>query len=502
MTTDLLVIGGGINGAGVARDAAGRGLRVFLCEKDDLAQHTSSASTKLIHGGLRYLEYYDFALVRHALKEREVLLRSAPHIIWPLRFVLPYHRGLRARWMIRAGLFLYDYLGGRKLLPASCSLDLTRHPAGEALKSVYTTGFEYSDCWVQDSRLVTLCAMDARARGAVVKTRTRCVALQRRQDHWLARLKESESGREYQVKARALVNAAGPWVEQVLDLGQSLTSGHRVRLVKGSHVVVPRLFDHEYPYLFQHHDGRVLFAIPYEKQFTLLGTTDIEVNEIGDKTEIDSEEIRYICEAASGYFKQTVVPGDVVWSYSGVRPLHDDAAGNASKVTRDYNLFLDTREAPIVSVFGGKITTHRRLAEEVMGLLAEPLGISTPDWTASNHLPGGDIPDADYHRFLQTCTHRYSWMPRELLRDYTRNYGTRVSMILEGCDAMEDLGRHFEGPLYQREVEYLMDQEFACTADDVLWRRSRKGLFVSEATARDLDDWMGGERPDLSAGKL
>lgn len=494
ITTDLLVVGGGINGAGIARDAAGRGLSVFLCEKDDLAQHTSSASTKLIHGGLRYLENYDFSLVRHALCEREVLLRAAPHIIWPMRFVLPHHKALRPQWLIRTGLFLYDHIGGRKMLPSSHRIDLRKHPAGALLKPAFKSGFEYSDCWVQDARLVVINAMDARARGAQIRTRTRCVGIARHASHWLADLRDEITGQTYQVQTRALVNAAGPWVEQVLHLDADRRSEQRVRLVKGSHIVVPRLFDHQYPYIFQNADGRVLFAIPFERDFTLLGTTDQEVGEIPVQAQITGEEITYICSAINEYLNRPVTPTDVVWSYSGVRPLYDDDAISASKVTRDYKLDLDSNGAPMLSVFGGKITTYRVLAEQVMQLLTHPLQIRQPDWTATVALPGGDIENADFNAFLADCRNRYSWLPEDLLYDYARNYGSRISTLLSGCCDLQTLGRHFDGPLYEREVTYLMQQEFAQTAEDVLWRRSKKGLLVSRQAARDLDHWMAENR--------
>lgn len=490
ITTDLLIIGGGINGAGIARDAAGRGLSVLLCEKDDLAQHTSSASTKLIHGGLRYLEYYDFRLVRHALRERELLLRAAPHIIWPMRFVLPHHKTLRPQWLIRIGLFLYDHIGGRKQLPSSHRVNLRKHPAGELLKPIFKSGFEYSDCWVQDARLVVLNAMDAEVRGARIRTRTRCTGFRRHATHWLADLREETTGDQYQVKARALVNAAGPWVEQVLHLDSERRSEKRLRLVKGSHIVVPRLFDHPYPYIFQNADGRVLFAIPFERDFTLLGTTDREVMELPVQAQIAEDEISYICRAVDEYLNKPVVPADVVWSYSGVRPLYDDAAISASKVTRDYKLDLDTDGAPILSVFGGKITTYRVLAEQVLDLLAKPLEFHHPDWTADTPLPGGEIENADFNAFLGVCKDTYIWLPDDLLYDYARNYGSRISMLLNGCREMRALGRHFGGPLYEREVAYLMEHEFARTAEDVLWRRSKKGLFVSEEAAERLAEWM------------
>lgn len=488
--TDLLVIGGGINGVGIARDAAGRCLRVYLCEKDDLAQHTSSASTKLIHGGLRYLEQYDFKLVRHALQEREVLLRSAPHIIHPLRFILPHHRELRPRWMIRLGLFIYDYLGGRKLLPASQGVNLKTHQAGKALKRQFTDGFEYSDCWVQDARLVVLTAMDAEERGAIIKTHTECTALDRFDDHWIATLRENGSGVITRVKAGAVINAAGPWVEKVLKSGVELSGQSAVRFVKGSHVVVPKLFEHAYPYIFQNGDGRILFAIPFEGEFTLLGTTDIEVSDIPEPVVISPEETNYICQAVSEYFNKPVSTNDVVWSYSGVRPLYDDAASDASNVTRDYHLDLNTNGAPVVSVYGGKITTHRRLAEEALELLSSSFEVAGEPWTAESHLPGGDIVNADLNQFFSMCNKLYPWMEQRLLKDYATKYGTRVSKLLEGCITMDDLGQCMAHDLYEREVRYLMEHEYARSAEDVLWRRTKRGLHASPAEIEQLDSWM------------
>jgi glycerol-3-phosphate dehydrogenase len=489
-TTDLLIIGGGINGAGIARDAAGRGLNVVLCEKDDLAQHTSSASTKLIHGGLRYLEYYDFLLVRHALQEREVLLKSAPHIIWPLRFILPHHSALRPRWLIRLGLFLYDHIGGRKMLPGSWSVDLRTHVSGAPLKPKFTHAFEYSDCWVQDARLVTLNVRDAAQHGARILTRTQCTALERLQDHWIVTLEDSRNGQISHVQARAVVNASGPWVKQTLDLDVTTHTENDVRLVKGSHVIVPRLFDHDYPYIFQNADGRVMFAIPYEQDFTLLGTTDIEVDDDPNNVAIDEAEITYILNAINEYFRQPVSREDVVWSYSGVRPLFDDESKNASKVTRDYVLQLDEKGPPILSVFGGKITTCRKLSEEVVDMLKQPMGFRAPAWTANATLPGGDIKDADFTEFRANCRQQYSWLDESLLFDYTRNYGSDIESLLENCSQIDDLGKNFGGGLYEREVCYLIENEWAETAEDILWRRSKKGLRVSDKSSLDLQNYM------------
>ncbi len=490
-TYDLVVIGGGINGAGIARDAAGRGLNVLLCEKDDLAQHTSSASTKLVHGGLRYLEYYDFALVRHALAEREVLLRAAPHIIWPLRFILPHHKALRPRWLIRLGLFLYDNLGGRKLLPASHNVDLTQHVSGEILKDDFTRGFEYSDCWVQDARLVTLNVMDAAERGCDVRVRTECTDIIRGDGQWTVNLHDHMSGNDSSVTARAIVNASGPWVEKTLNLDEAHDAKHGVRLVKGSHVVVPKLFEHPYTYIFQNADNRVLFAVPYENDFTLLGTTDVEIQTEPGSEKIEDSEIEYICTNASEYFKKPVSPSDVVWTYTGVRPLYDDASDNASKVTRDYKLDLDTRKgAPILSVYGGKITTFRKLAEQVVDMLKPELGFNANAWTSPEPLPGGDIPNADYDGFLARTASAYPWLDEVLLNDYCRNYGTRIDKILGDAKSMSDLGHHFGGPLYQVEVDYLIASEWARSAADILWRRSKKGLHTPEGTEASLQHWI------------
>ena len=524
-TVDLLVIGGGINGACIARDAAGRGLRVLLCEKDDLAAHTSSASTKLIHGGLRYLEHYDFRLVRHSLREREVLLRNAPHIIWPLRFVLPHHAGLRPRWMIRLGLFLYDHLGGRERLPPCASIDLRRHPGGGALKKHYRRGYEYSDCWVQDARLVVLAARDAHLRGADVRTRTECVSLARRGPHWEATLVDGTTGARSTVSARGVVNASGPWIGRRLGPGAGASTAgsgtdagtkhgmglvedgtlaegaaspgiadakHDVRLVKGSHIVVGKLFDHPCPYLFQGADGRVLFAIPFEEDYTLLGTTEVEIEGGPGPVAITPAEVDYICAAANAYFERPVSPGDVVWSYSGIRPLLDDRARNASEITRDYVLHLDRGPAPMLSVYGGKITTCRRLAEQAVNMLAGPLGCDRPAWTRDAPLPGGDLPGGDVEGFIAHCIERYPWLAQGLVRHYVRHYGTGIHTLLAGRASVGDLGEHFGAGLHAAEVEYLVEHEWARTAEDVLWRRTKKGLRMTEDGKRRLRAWLEG----------
>jgi glycerol-3-phosphate dehydrogenase len=490
---DLLVIGGGINGVGIARDAAGRGLTVLLCEKDDLAAHTSSASTKLIHGGLRYLEQYDFALVRKALIEREILLRAAPHIIWPMRFVLPYDKDLRPAWLIRLGLFLYDHLGGRKMLPPTKTLRRKTSNRLDPLREEFSLAFEYSDCWVEDSRLVVLNAVDAQDRGGEVLTRTACTALVRHADHWEATLRGPDGDRT--VMARAVVNAAGGWVDDILGLAEPGTNMTHLRLVKGSHIIVPRWHDGEHAYFFQNGDGRIMFAIPYERgEFTLIGTTDVPYEAGKDKVEISPEEVDYLCAGASEYYKKTITPADVVATYSGVRPLYDDHAANASKVTRDYVLNCDREGgAPILSVFGGKITTYRELAEHALKELKPDFPGMGKTWTKTARLPGGDIPGADFEDYLKGLSLRHPWMEQRLLRRLARAYGTRVDVLVGDATSMAALGKHFGGGLYEAEVGYLMAHEFARTSEDILWRRSKLRLHLKDAEQASLANWMASE---------
>ena len=489
---DLLVIGGGINGAGIARDAAGRGLSVLLCEQDDLAAHTSSASTKLIHGGLRYLEYYEFGLVRKSLQEREVLLRAAPHIIRPLSFVMPHNPGLRPAWMIRAGLFLYDHLGKRDLLPGSQSIDLRAHAAGQPLKPELTKGFMYADAWVEDARLVVLTALDAAERGAKILTHTRCVSARRYADMWDVTLQPAGDQPAQVVRCRVLVNAAGPWVMSVLDKVLGKQSQRHMRLAKGSHIIVRRLFEHDHAYLLQNADKRILFAIPYERDFTLIGTTDVEYEGDPANVAITNEEIGYLCKMANQYFAHEISPADVIWTYSGVRPLLADETANLSAVTRDYLLESDamSERAPLLSVFGGKITTYRRLAEEALDSLAISLSHMKPAWTASAPLPGGDIPNADFDGFLTEFRRANAWLPEPLARRYARAYGTRVDRLLAGARSLAELGEDFGDGVYEAEIGYLVSQEWATTAEDVLWRRSKLGLHVSADTARRVAERM------------
>ena len=498
---DLAIIGGGINGCGIARDAAGRGLSVFLCEQGDLGGATSASSTKLIHGGLRYLEYYEFRLVREALIEREVLLRNAPHIIRPLRFVLPHHAGLRPAWLIRLGLFLYDHLGGREILPGTRTIDLTSDPVGKPLKPAFRRAFEYSDCWVEDSRLVVLNAMDAAERGAVIRPRTRCVRARRDGGGWAIELEDAASGKRSEIKARALVNAAGPWVAEVIGQCIGANGSARVRLVKGSHIIVPRLVEHDRAYIFQNADGRIVFAIPYEGDFTLIGTTDVDY--VGDPAQvrISEEETAYLCQAANEYFVRQIGPADVVRSYSGVRPLFDDGKKDAKAATRDYVLELDAPGggAPVLNIFGGKITTFRRLAEAALDKLAPHLGPLAPRWTATAALPGGDLAvDGIPALASELCTSCPALQPVQATR-LARAYGTRARQIVEGARSEADLGVHFGADLQAREVTYLMRHEWAQSAEDILWRRSKLGLRVSADDARRLADFMRERAPGLRA---
>jgi glycerol-3-phosphate dehydrogenase len=500
-TVDLLIVGGGINGAGIARDAVGRGLSVLLVEQDDLASATSSASTKLIHGGLRYLEYYEFRLVREALIEREVLLRNAPHIISPLTFVLPHENALRPAWMIRVGLFLYDHLGGRERLPGSHGLDLRRDAVGKPLRPTFSKGFSYADCWVDDARLVVLNALDASERGADIRTRTRCTAAHRTARHWEATIEDQRTGERRTVTARVLVNATGPWVASFIDHVLGLTLRQKLRLVKGSHIVVPRLFEGTHAYILQHTDRRIVFAIPYESDFTLIGTTDVFYEGDPAEVSISGDEIAYLCEVINSHFVKQIAPGDVVWTYAGVRPLHDDESANASAVTRDYVLELDESEgAPLLSVFGGKITTYRKLAEHALAKLNPHFPRMGAAWTHAAPLPGGDMPSADFQQFVGEQRQRWPWLPEDLRGRYARAYGTRMQRMLAGANGTNDLGVHLGDGLYAREVEYLVGTEWAMSAADVLWRRSKLGLHVGPETVAALERWFESAPAGMRAG--
>jgi glycerol-3-phosphate dehydrogenase len=485
---DVLVIGGGINGCGIARDLAGRGLSVLLCEKDDLASATSSASTKLIHGGLRYLEHFKFGLVRESLKEREVLLRAAPHIIWPLAFVLPHHSDLRPRWLIRLGLFLYDHIGGRKLLDKSRAFRLSGTVAGHPLKPVFANGFSYSDCWVEDARLVVLNALDARERGAEVLTRAECVSLAQKADGsgWLVTLKDSLSDRKSKVEAALVVNATGPWVAETLGLAGEGFGRHKVRHVKGSHIMVPALYRGDHAYILQNDDKRVVFVIPHEGKYSLIGTTDVDYDGPLNDISISAEEVDYLCAAVTRFFRHPVTPEDVEWTYSGVRPLLDDGKGKASAVTREYLLDLeDHGGAPLLSVYGGKLTTYRRLSEQVGDKVTARLRRGGIAWTRDSALPGGEG-IANFKAFYKTLKKEYNWLPESVLQRMARAYGTRARDILRGAKKLSDMGEHFGIGIYEAEVRYLVSAEWAMSADDILWRRSRLGLHVDDETAKKL----------------
>ena len=487
---DIAIIGGGINGVGIARDAAGRGLSVLLAEQGDLAQGTSSASTKLFHGGLRYLEHYEFRLVRAALREREVLLRMMPHISWPLRFVLPHGEGMRPAWLLRLGLFLYDNLGGRKILPGTRALDLATDPAGAPLQPRFRKAFEYSDCWVEDSRLVVLNARDAAGRGAQILPRTRVTAARREGGLWHLRLR-GEGGAEQQVAARALVNAAGPWAASVLSGVVGANAPRRLRLVRGSHIVTRRLFDHDRAYIFQSPDGRIVFAIPYEQDFTLIGTTDVDHDGDPAAPACSEAERDYLCRLVSDYFARPVTPEDVVWSFAGVRPLLEDGARSAASATRDYVLELDTaQDVPLLNVFGGKITTYRRLAEKAVDKLLSPLGHAAPGWTAGAVLPGGDFPWDGAPALAERLQADHPFLPAPQAARLVRAYGTEAAQILAGARSAADLGRDFGAGLTEAEVRWQMRHEWARRAEDVVWRRTRLGLRMTPEQIAGLDDWM------------
>jgi glycerol-3-phosphate dehydrogenase len=494
-TFDIAIIGGGVNGCGIARDAAGRGWSVYLCEKDDLASSTSSASSKLIHGGLRYLEHFEFRLVREALIEREVLWRIAPHIVWPLRFVLPHRADLRPAWLLRLGLFLYDHLGGRHLLPPTRTLHLADDPAGEPLKPQYKLGFEYSDCWAEDARLVVLNARDAADKGAVIATRTRCLNGTREGGLWTLTVRDEQNRRTNKIRARALVNAGGPWVNEVLQSTLQTPPPAAVRLVKGSHIVVRRLYQHDRCYILQNKDRRVFFVIPFERDYTLIGTTDLDYKGDLDAVKISSEEIDYLCDAASSYFRAPVTADQVVWSYSGVRPLYDDGASEAQEATRDYVLKLDASEEapPLLSIFGGKITTYRRLAEAALAILSRrlPPPRKAAGWTGQDALPGGDFPIDGFETLVSETATRYPFLTRETVRRLVRAYGTRVETLLGGARTQSDLGRTFGADLTEAEVLYLANNEWAMSGADIVWRRSKLGLRMSETEIQDLDAYLG-----------
>lgn len=487
---DLCVIGGGINGAGIARDAAGRGLSVLLVEAKDLAAATSSSSTKLIHGGLRYLEYFEFSMVREALKEREVLLSIAPHLIRPMDFVLPHMEGQRPFWMIRLGLFLYDHLARRRVLKGSKALDFRVHAAGACLEGIYERGFQYSDCWADDARLVVLNAVDAARRGAEVLTHTPCTALEPDGRFWDVHLFDENTKQAKTVRASMVVNAAGPWVSDMLQrsgIGQDDDNLPKTRLVKGSHIITERLFDGDQSYILQQSDGRICFAIPYEDNYTLIGTTEEDYNDDPYQAGLSDDEMTYLVAAYNGYFSRKISKDDVLWSYSGVRPLFDDGDADATSVTRDYKLYMHPGcDAPLLSIFGGKLTTYRVLAEDVLETLLHLDNRYAPRWTADEPLPGGGMRDGDFDAFLAQQFERYDWMPIGLVERYARSYGTCMDKFLRGAKGVKDLGKHFGDNVYEAEVVYLLQHEFAQSLEDILWRRTKLGLHVDNKTIKNI----------------
>ena len=518
-TVDLFIIGGGINGCGIARDAAGRGLSVVLAEMNDLAWATSSSSTKLFHGGLRYLEYFEFRLVREALIEREVLLEAMPHIAWPMRFVLPYHRdmrfesetptskllntvmpwmkGRRPAWLIRLGLFLYDHLGGRKVLPGTETVDLLSAPEGTPLNDKFAKAYEYSDCWIEDSRLVVLNARDAAARGAEILVRTKVVSTERMADHWDVTLEDVETGETRVVRAKMLVNAGGPWVGDILRQTARINSSETVRLVRGSHIVTPRLYDHDKCYFFQGTDGRIIFAIPYETDFTLIGTTDAEHDRPDEKPHCTPEEQTYLLNFANQYFNRTLTDADVVWTYSGVRPLYDDGASSATAATRDYVLKVNAEGgAPILNVFGGKITTYRRLAESALEKIVAHFPGTSGEWTARVALPGGDFPVEGVGALIAKVQAAHPYLGDYHAKRLVRAYGTEALEVLGGAASEADLGEAFGATLTEAELRWLMAKEYARTAEDVVWRRTKLGLRLDADQIARIDAWMAAHRRD------
>jgi glycerol-3-phosphate dehydrogenase len=492
---DIFIAGGGINGCGIARDAVGRGYTVFLAEMNDLASGTSSGSTKLIHGGLRYLEHYEFRLVREALMEREILWSMAPHIIWPLRFVLPLHKDMRPGWLIRLGLFLYDHIGGRKALPATKMLELKQDPAGRPLKERFSRAFEYSDCWVNDARLVVLNARDAADRGAIIRTRTKVVSARRENGLWSVEIEDARSGARETVRARLFVNAAGPWVDKLLQTAAG-SNARNVRLVQGSHIVIRKKFTDSRAYFFQNNDGRIFFAIPYEEDYTLIGTTDQDYKGDPAGVKITDAEIDYLCAGASEYFREPVTRADMVWSYSGVRPLYDDGASKAQEATRDYVLKSEGNpgEPQLINVFGGKITTYRRLAESMLEKIEAALGAKGKPWTQGATLPGGGFEKTGFDALLSKLKSQYPFLSETHAKRLVRLYGTRATTVLGKASSMADLGRNFGADLTEAEVRYLMGEEWAVEPEDVLWRRTKLGLKLDAADVQELDVFMKGRQ--------
>ncbi len=494
---DIFIIGGGINGCGIARDAAGRGYSVYLCEAEDLASGTSSQSTKLIHGGLRYLEYYEFRLVREALTEREILWKLAPHIIHPLRFILPHHKDLRPAWLLRLGLFLYDHIGGRKKLPATTTLNLETDEAGKPLKHAYKKGFEYSDCAVDDARLVLLNALDAAEHGASINTRTQCIEMQRDSDQWTITVEDKLSKETKKITAKLLINASGPWVDRLLDKLNPDKTHSNIRLVQGSHIIVPRLYEHKKSYIFQNKDKRIIFTIPYHDEFTLIGTTDHEYTGDPRETKITQEEINYLCEAVNTYFTKNISPKDIVGTFAGVRSLYNDGASTAQEATRDYVLRIDQATPdtpPLINLFGGKITTYRCLAESVLekveNLLKGQTKSNKEKWTENAFLPGGDFKTQDFEKLCNQYQHHYPFLSSKEIQNYIKRYGTRTRNMLGNAKSYHDLKQAFGHGLYQQEVEFLIKNEWAMTAEDILWRRTKLGLVFTPKEVGELESWV------------
>lgn len=524
---DLFVIGGGINGCGIARDAAGRGMNVALAEMNDLASATSSASTKLFHGGLRYLEFFEFRLVREALIEREVLLEAMPHISWPMRFVLPYHadmrfvgntplskmleyimpwmKGRRPAWLIRLGLFMYDHLGGRKILPPTMTVNLEDDPAGAPLHDKFVKAFEYSDCWVEDSRLVVLNARDAEQRGAHIMTRTKVTLAERGLDSWIIHTEDCDNGLRQSFTAKALVNAGGPWVENIIKNTARINSTDGLRLVRGSHIVTRKLYDHDRCYFFQGTDGRICFAIPYEGAFTLIGTTDVDHDDPDELPVCSPEEQAYLLEFASTFFKQKVSDEDIVWSYAGVRPLYNDGADSATAATRDYVLRVDAvNSIPLLNVFGGKITTYRKLAESAMTELTKYLpGLNgtTGNWTARVTLPGGDFPVEGFDDLCVAIAKRFEFLSDAHVQRLARAYGTDVFDMLGSCKKSADMGRHFGADIYAVELDWSIKHEWVRSAEDFVWRRTRLGLKLTKAQISKIDSFIASRFENTSKPK-
>lgn len=499
---DIAIIGGGINGCGIARDAAGRGLSVLLAEKDDLASGTSSWSTKLIHGGLRYLEHYEFRLVREALTEREVLWSMAPHIIHPMRFILPHHRGLRPAWLLRLGLYLYDHIGGRKKLPPTRKLDFRNDASGKALHEKFVTGFEFSDCRVDDARLTVLNARDAADKGADILTRTPVTSVRREKDCWNIALHDLVTGKEKSATAKLLVNATGPWIDGVLRDVVGQAGGPNIRLVKGSHIVVGKLYDDDRSFIFQNTDGRVVFAIPYETDFTLIGTTDVDHDGDPGAAAISKDEVRYLCDTVNGYFRKPVRPEQVVWSYAGVRPLYNDNVTLAQEATRDYVIRTDgePKEPLLINIFGGKLTTYRRLAEEVVDLAQGSLGAGTPPWTNRTTLPGGNFAENELDNVISHLRAAYPWLDVSHASRLVRTYGLNAAEVLGDADGYRALGENFGAGLYEKEIGYLIAHEWARTADDILWRRTKLGLKISAKQTAQLHRRMQKQASSMQSG--